>query len=190
LGRRLDDHWHLPHDLVRDINVYEAVFTIYLLSGLPLTRLRISGHTDTLQWSHKDFGDMTYFGDATAIAHEVFAIFGRNAVPQLDLEIFDARENWRRWVLYEVRKEGSEVYLHTLDSERRGLRVVQGREGWSWTSEDGIQIQNEDDHNAPLPEHPTKLDWSTVDYSAWLRYRNRIEDVRGCVARDEFLVIK
>jgi hypothetical protein len=118
-----------PHDLVRGINVYEAVFTKYLLSGLPLTRLRISGYTDTLQWLYTDFGDMTYFGDATAIAHEVFAIFGRDTVPRLELEIFDARENWRRRVLYEVRKEGSEVYLHTLDSERRGLRVVQGREG-------------------------------------------------------------
>jgi hypothetical protein len=178
----------LPHALMREINVHEAVLIKYHRSGLPLTRLCISGYTDVLQWSHTEFGDMTYIGDATAIAHKVFAIFGRDAVPQLELEIFDERENWRRRVLYEVRKEGAEVYLYTLDFERRGMKVIRGREGWSWTSEDGVQIQSEDDHNAPLLEHTTRFDWDKVSYSAWQWHMIKIRDGRGSVARDEFLV--
>jgi hypothetical protein len=96
-------------------------------------------------------------GKATAIANKVLAVFGRAVVPrlELELEIFNTEKHWKRRILYEVRREDFNVYLHTLDFERRGMRVLRGREGWSWTSEE-VKVISDCEENSSFSEHPQK----------------------------------
>jgi hypothetical protein len=181
---------YVHHTSLRDNIVCEIVLRKYLYSGLPLQRLRIAGCLDTSQWSHTEFGEHSYVGGAAAIAHNVLTVFGRAVLPRLELEIFNAEKHWRRRIFYEVRREGSDVYLHTLDFERRGMRVIRGREGWSWTSEEGVRVESDYGENPALSEHPQKVDWDEAPYAVWLRWKRRTEAVGGrCrVARDELLV--
>jgi hypothetical protein len=194
--------WGLPLGLQLDMAKVckETIWTgdfqtceslLLIRSGCPLKRLRISGYAGPVQWSHTDFGDVTYFGDATFIAEKFLSGYGRESESTLELEIFDTEKNWRRRVVYEVRREGSDVYLTTLNVEKRGIRVAQGREGWTWMSEEGVRIESEHDDvdvslSKPIPPSGNTSWWAKK------RTERRTEIVGGGngAPRDELLEAK